>query len=171
MKPKARLLFPFLAFSLCAFTFLSEPARGVMMQDEPSGFRGNAWGAAPGDCPSLRFVGDQGTTNRHEKPVTIYDRSTAGLTINGVTFSRIRYRFIADQLESVQLTYEGRANRTRLLQVMEERYGHPAPGERRHLGHVEWDGNETIVDLDYRVDTEQGSLWFISTSLNQEFAW
>jgi hypothetical protein len=165
-----KLLFPLLASFFLALSLASQPAWGVLLQDEPSGFRGNYWGASPADCPSLRFVGDLGT-NRSGKLITLYDRSTAGLVINGVSFTRIRYRFIENQLESVQLSFEGRANRDKLLQVVEDRYGRPAPGERKHLGRVEWDGNETTVDLDYRTDVEQGWLWFMSTRLNREFAW
>jgi hypothetical protein len=163
-----KLLFPLLAACFLSFGLASPPAWGVLLQDEPSGFRGNSWGASPGDCPSLRFVGDLGT-NRSGKLIALYDRSTVGLTINGVSFTRIRYRFVENQLESVQLSFEGRANRDKLLQVIEDRYGRPVQGERKNLGRVEWDGQETIVDLDYRVDSELGSLWFISTRLNREF--
>lgn len=170
MTTSAKLLVSLLASCVLSFSLASQPALSMLLQDEPSGFRGNYWGASPADCPSLRFVGDLGT-NRYGKLVTLYDRSTVGLLINGVSFTRIRYRFIENQLESVQLSFAGRANRDRLLQVVEDRYGRPAPGERKHLGRVEWDGYETIVDLDYRVDIEQGSLWFISTGLNKEFAW
>jgi hypothetical protein len=166
MKP----LFPLLASCFLFFSLVSQPAQAVLLQDEPSGFRGNSWGASPADCPSLRFVGDLGT-NRYGKPITLYDRSTVGLIINGVSFTRIRYRFIENKLESVQLSFTGRANRDKLLQVIEERYGRPVQGERKNLSRVEWDGQETIVDLDYRVDSELGSLWFISTNLNPQFAW
>jgi len=165
-----KLLLPLLASCFLAFGLANQPARAVLLQDEPSGFRGNFWGASPDDCPSLRFVGDLGT-NQYGKLITLYDRSTVGLIINGVSFTRIRYRFIENQLESVQLSFTGRANRDKLLQVIEDRYGRPAPGERKNLSRVEWDGSETVVDLDYRVDIEQGSLWFISTSLNRQFAW
>ena len=170
MTTSTKLLFPLVASCFLSLSLTSQPALGLLLQDEPSGFRGNYWGASPDDCPSLRFVGDLGT-NRYGKLVTLYDRSTTGLVINGVSFTRIRYRFIENQLESVQLSFAGRANRDKLLQVVEDRYGRPAPGERKYIGRVEWDGNETIVDLDYRVDVEQGSLWFISTRLNREFAW
>ncbi len=168
MNTTTRLFFPLLAFCLLSLSLANQPAWGVLLQDEPSGFRGNYWGASPDDCPSLRFVGDLGT-NRYGKLITLYDRSTAGLTINSVSFLRIRYRFIGNELESVQLSFEGRANRDKLLQVIEDRYGRPVQGERKHLSRVEWDGQETIVDLDYRVDSELGSLWFISTRLNREF--
>ncbi len=173
MNITKQLVVPLLAACFLSFGFASPPAWGVLMQDEPSGFRGNSWGASPGDCPSLRFVRDLGTT-QDGKLITLYDRSTVGLIINGVSFTRIRYRFVENQLESVQLSFGGRANRDKLLQVIEERYGRSVQGERKNLSRVEWDGNETIVDLDYRVDSEVGSLWFISTSLNQQmasFAW
>ena len=105
------------------------------------------------------------------KQVDLYDRSTVGITLNGVSFSRIRYRFLDNQLESVQLSYAGLANREKLLQLMEERYGRLTPGERKLVGRAEWDGYETVVDLSYNVETGLGSLWFLSTRLNRDFAW
>ena len=140
------------------------PVHAVMVHDEPNGFRGNHWGDAPGNCPSLRFVFGQGTT-RTNKQVDLYDRSTVGIILNGVTFSRIRYRFLDNQLESVQLVYEGRENRGKLLKLMEQRYGALTPGERKQLGGVEWEGFETVVNLSFNISTDQGSLWFISRDL------
>jgi hypothetical protein len=143
-------------------------ADAVMIHDEPSGFRGNLWGAAPRDCPSLTFVTKLGLTDS-KKEVDLYDRSTVGIILNGVSFSRIRYRFIDNKLESVQLSYEGRDNRNRLLQLMEQRFGTLTPGERKQLPGVEWEGFETVVNLSYNPTTEKGSLWFISRALGGGF--
>ena len=144
------------------------PAFALLIHDEPSGFRGNEWGASPLQCASLRFVSGQGLTLSGQQ-VDIYDRSPVGITLNGATPTRIRYRFLDNRLESVQVSYEGRANRDRLLQLMEDRYGRLTPGERKLVARAEWDGFETTVTLSFDPDTGLGSLWFNSTILNQEF--
>lgn len=146
-----------------------KPTTAVLIHDEPSGFRGNHWGAAPADYAALRFARNLGTTTSG-KQVDLYDRSTVGVSLNGVSFMGIRYRFLDNQLESVQLSYEGRENRDRLLHVMEERYGRLTQGERKLVNRAEWDGYETTVMLSFNPDTGLGSLWFISTVLNREFS-
>lgn len=158
------LILPLLAFGVVSIP----PADAAMMHDESSGFRGNLWGAAPHDCPSLSFVTTLGLTDSKKK-VDLYDRSTVGIILNGVSFSRIRYRFLDNKLESVQLSYEGRDSRDRLLQLMEQRFGGLTPGERRQLPGVEWEGSETVVNLSYNSSTEKGSLWFISRALGAGF--
>ena len=170
MKPATKRLILFLVCCFLSLAFTSGPARAVLIHDEPSGFRGNHWGDSPRNCPPLRFVKDLGTT-ASMKQVDLYDRSPVGITLNGVSLSRIRYRFLDNQLESVQLSYEGLANRERLLQLMEERYGRLTPGERKLVGRAEWDGYETVVELSYNPETGLGSLWFISTILNRDFTW
>ena len=168
MKPRQRFL-QFLLLIIAIFgVSLSQPAFALLIHNEPSGFRGNQWGDSPRECASLSFVANQGTTESGQ-PVDIYDRSTVGISLNGATPTRIRYRFLDNKLESVQLSYEGRANRDRLLQLMEERYGHLTPGERKLVPRAEWDGFETTVILSFNPDTGLGSLWFSSTMLNQEF--
>src|SRR6185503_5215647 len=144
------------------------PALALLIHDESSGFRGNLWGASPKECPSLTFVANQGTTESGRQ-VSIYDRSTVGISLNGVTPTRIRYRFLENKLESVELSYEGRTDRERLLQLMEERYGRLTAGERKLVPRAEWDGFETTITLSFNPDTGLGSLWFSSTILNQEF--
>lgn len=159
-----------LASCFLSLSLVTQPAWAVMIADEPSGFRGNHWGDSPAVCASLRFVKGLGVTDSG-RWVDLYDRSTVGIILNGVSFTRIRYRFLDKQLESVQLSYEGRANREKLLQLMEERYGRLTPGERKLVGRAEWDGYETVVDLSYNTETGKGSLWFISTTLNRDFVW
>ena len=169
MTATTKLLSLVLVFCFLCLGLAIQSAWAVLIHDEPSGFRGNHWGDSSGDGPPLRFVKGLGTTNSG-KQVDLYDRSPVGIILNGVSFSRIRYRFLDNQLESVQLSYEGSANRERLLQLMEERYGRLTPGERKLVGRAEWDGYETIVELSYNVETGLGSLWFISTRLNRDFA-
>jgi hypothetical protein len=147
---------------------LITPAEAILIANEDSGFRGNRWGAHPKDCASLTFVASQGVTQSGQQ-VDLYDRSALGISPNGATLTRIRYRFLDNQLESVQLSYEGRANRDKLQQLMEDRYGRLTPGERKLVARNEWDGFETTVVLSFNPDTGLGSLWFISTMLNREF--
>ncbi len=170
MDTTTKLLSLFLLSCFLYLELASPPAWSVLIHDEPSGFRGNHWGDSPWDCPSLRFVKGQGVTSSGRR-VDLYDRSTVGIVLNGVSFSRIRYRFLDNHLESVQLSYEGLANREKLLQLMEERYGRLTPGERKLVGRAEWDGYETVVDLSYNTETGKGSLWFLSTTLNRDFVW
>ena len=109
-------------------------------------------------------------TTESGKRVEIYERTRDSFLLNGVPFSRIRYRFIGDRLESVQLSFEGRANREKLLQWVEDHYGPVTAGERKLTPKVEWDGYESIVDLSYNIETGTGSLWFLSTGLFHEFS-
>ena len=160
------MLWVFLTVALSSIPTL--PAHAVLIHDEANGFRGNHWGDAPGECPSLRFVLGQGTTGTN-KQVDLYDRSPVGILLNGVTFSRIRYRFLDNHLESVQMVYDGRENRGKLLQLMEQRFGALTPGERKQVGGVEWEGEETVVNLSFNVSTGQGSLWFISRDIGAGF--
>jgi hypothetical protein len=139
MNTTTKLLPLFLVSCFLYLNFTSQVALAVLMHDEPSGFRGNHWGAFPADCASLKFVKNLGTTQSGQQ-VDLYDRSTVGIVLNGVFFSRIRYRFLDDQLESVQLSYEGKANRDKLLQLMEERYGRLTPGERKLVGRANGTG-------------------------------
>jgi hypothetical protein len=162
--PQFLLLF----IALFGVSVSEPPAFALLIQNEPSGFRGNEWGASPKECASLTFVTAQGVTVSGQQ-VDIYDRSPVGISLNGAALTRIRYRFLDNKLESVQLSYEGRANRDRLLQLMEDRYGRLTPGERKLLARAEWDGFETTVTLSFDPDTGLGSLWFSSTMLNREF--
>jgi hypothetical protein len=157
-----------LIIALLGVSLYLPPAFALLIHDEPSGFRGNEWGASPRECASLTFVSRQGTTVSGQQ-IDIYDRSPVGISLNGVSPTGIRYRFLDEKLESVQIRYEGRANRDRLLQLMEDRYGRLTPGERKLLARAEWDGFETTVTLSFDTDTGLGSLWFSSTTLNQEF--
>ena len=170
MNRTTKLLVPVLASCFLSLSLATKPAWAVLIHDEPSGFRGNQWGASPADCASLRFVTNLGTTQSRQQ-VDLYERSTVGIVLNGAPITRIRYRFLDNQLESVQLSYEGKANREKLLQLMEERYGRVTPGEHKLVGRAEWDGYETVVNLSYNVETGLGSLWFISTARNRDFAW
>lgn len=170
MNTTTKLLSLCLVLCFLCLGLANQPVWAVMIADEPSGFRGNYWGASSGDCPPLRFVKGLGATNSG-KQVDLYDRSTVGIVLNGVSFSRIRYRFVDNQLESVQLSYEGKANRGKLLQLMEERYGRLTPGERKLINRAEWNGYETVVELSYNPETGLGSLWLLSTVLNRDFTW
>jgi hypothetical protein len=158
-----------LGLVLLVMALVITPVEAILIANEDSGFRGNCWGAHPEDCASLRFVRSQGVTESGQQ-VDLYDRSPVGISPNGATVTRIRYRFLDNKLESVQLSYEGQANRDRLVHLMEDRYGRLTPGERKVVGRSERDGFETTVVLSFNHDTGLGSLWFLSTVLNREYS-
>ena len=84
MKTRAKLLVPVLASCFLALGLVTQSVWAVMIADEPSGFRGNRWGDSPLNGPPLRFVNGPGKTNSM-KQVDRYDRSTVGITLNGVS--------------------------------------------------------------------------------------
>jgi hypothetical protein len=167
MNTTTKLLSPVFAVFFLCLGLAGQSARAVLIHDEPSGFQGVPWGASPADCAALSFVKTLGTTDSMKK-VDLYDHPTDSVTLNGATFTRIRYRFLDNRLESVQLRYEWRANRNKLMQWVEQRYGALTPGERKQVG-AEWEGEETVVNLSYNLDTGRGSLWLISRTLSGGF--
>jgi len=100
------------------------------------------------------------------KDVGVYENTGEALTINGVSFLRVRYRFADQRLESIQLVYEGRANRDKLLQWLEGQYGKVPPQERRIVNQVDWVGDRMVISLSYNFSTKEGSLWFFSPELH-----
>ena len=100
--------------------------------------------------------------------VTIYERPEEVLTLDVVPIKTVRYRFADGLLESIQLTYEGRENRERLLHWVETRYGKLTARERRIIAQVVWHGEEMMIMLNYNRSYDQGTLWFISPALHKE---
>lgn len=135
-------------------------------EDDEAGFSGYTWGAAPSDCPSLTRIRELGSTD-YAKKVEVYTNPDEGLTLNEASLRAINYRFVDDQLESVEVKYEGRENRERLLRWVEERYGKLTAHERKAIIHVEWVGERTGVVLAYDPRIRQGTLWFFSLPLHQ----
>lgn len=98
----------------------------------------------------------------------MYERPGEVVTLNGVALNPVRYRFVNGQLESIVLSYEGRENRDKLLQWVEERYGKLSPPERRMLSQVEWHGDRTLVTLSFNLSSKAGTLSFSSTSMRRQ---
>jgi len=100
------------------------------------------------------------------KEVGLYENSRELPTINGIRFSTAQYRFADSRLESINMEFEGRENRDRLLAWIEQHYGKLLPVERKMINQVEWHGDRLTIALSYNSETTLGSLWFISPTLH-----
>jgi hypothetical protein len=118
----------------------------------------NYAGLTPVERYSTEFVSD----------VTIYEKVGEVLTLDIVPIKKVRYRFADGLLESIQLTYEGRENREKLLHWVETQYGKLAANERRIIAQVIWHGERMMIMLNYNRAYDQGTLWFISPGLHRE---
>jgi hypothetical protein len=148
-----------LALMLLLLGLWVELALAAVITNEPAGFNGYAWGARISEHPSLKLMSDPALA--HPLPgVDVYENPSATLTLNGVTFTKIQYRFYKDQLGAIHLTYEGRENRNKLLHWIEEQFG-KLPLPERKQKNIEWHGANTVINLGYDVTTNQGRLWFI----------
>jgi len=136
-----------------------EPAQAAVITNEPTGFNGYAWGTRISEYPSLKLMADPAIA--HPLPgVDVYEQPGETLTLNGVTLGKIQYRFYKNQLGGILLSYEGREDREKLRQWIEDRYGKVPPVERKQK-QIEWHGKNTVINLGYDVTTNQGRLWFI----------
>lgn len=136
-----------------------EPALPGKITNEPKEFNGYKLGASIGEYPSLKLVADQNVA--HPLPfVDVYENPGEVLTLNGVTFSRIHYRFYKERLGGILLTFESRTNRDKLLEWVEERFGKLPPPERKQINLIEWHGADTVISLGYNPTTKLGRLWF-----------
>jgi hypothetical protein len=148
-----------LALMLLLLGLRTEPALAAVITNEPAGFNGYTWGARISEHPSLKLMSDPALA--HPLPgVDVYENPGETLTLNGVTFNKIQYRFYKDQLGAIDLTYEGRENRNKLLHWIEEQFG-KLPLPERKQKNIEWHGANTVINLGYDVTTNQGRLWFI----------
>ena len=128
-------------------------------------FKGYIMESPLSEYPSLTRVDTRaGEFVRH---IGIYEDRSETITINGVSFSRVRYRFADTKLESIQLVYQGRENRERLREWIEDTYGKLPPQERRMVNQVEWHGDRMVISLSYNGALNQGSLWFTSPDLHR----
>ena len=153
-----------LALSVLQSILASGPALAIRITNEPNGFSEYIWGAPVASFPALQQVRELGRTEVGER-IVVYEKPGEVITLNGTTLSRIRYRFVDGQLASIGLSYEGRENRDKLLQWIEEHYGKVTPAERRMLSQVEWIGEKTEVTLSYYHSRKEGTLLFISSAI------
>ena len=149
-------------------TVTAASAQAAKLKDDPNGFNGHTWGKSVREYPSFARLLDLGSTDAGTKAV-VYENPGESLTLNGVTLSRITYRFLDDQLESIHVSYQGRQNRDKLMRWIEERHGALSPSERKMITSVRWIGDKTTVDLSYNHATDYGTLLFISRALGQRF--
>jgi hypothetical protein len=52
------------------------------------------------------------------------------------------------------------------MRWIEERYGKVSLHERKMINSVQWFGDQTTVTLSYDAVLQQGTLWFVSRTLN-----
>jgi hypothetical protein len=140
-------------------------AEAAKIKDEPNGFNGHTCGASLDQYQSFKMVKDLGESH-FAGSVAVYENPGESVMLDQVLFTKVRYRFVNKQLESVQHIFEGREDRDRLLRWIEGRYG-PAPAaERRVLTSVQWFGDQTTISLSFDINTKRGNLWFTCQALN-----
>jgi hypothetical protein len=154
-----------LALSLLLSILASDLAHAVRITNEPNGFNEYSWGSSLASFPALQKVKELGKAEGGER-IIVYENPGEVVTLNGVPLTRIRYRFVDGQLESIVLSYEGRESRDKLLQWVEEHYGKLTLPERRlQFTQVEWLGEKTEVTLSYNHIKKEGTLLFISPAI------
>jgi hypothetical protein len=146
--------------------FLPGIALAGQLNDDVNAFNGYTLETPTSRYPSFRLI--QRYSTEFVPDVTVYDLPGEQLTLAGVPFTKIRYRFADGLLESIQLTYEGSENREKLLQWIEKNYGKLSPQERRIFAQVLWRGEKMLIMLNYNRAYNEGTLWFVSPSLHQE---
>jgi hypothetical protein len=157
-----------LALSLLAVWLSAASAGAVQMKDDPGGFNGYTWGTPLAKFPAFKLVRDLGSTD-FVNNVGVYENPGETLTLNGVPLATIRYRFVENQLESIELRYTGRENRDKLMYWLEEQYGKVTSHERKMVNAILWYGDTTAINLKYDVFTKQGTLYFLSQALSHRF--
>src|SRR6266487_3941365 len=116
------------------------------------------------DYPAFRLV--ETWSGDFVQEVSLYENPQETLTLNGVSFLKVRYRFADGRLESIQLVYEGFDNRAKLLEWIEERYGKLPSAERKTIPMVLWYGDQMTITLSYNKHSKRGMLWFTEPSLH-----
>lgn len=141
-------------------------ATAGQLNDDVNAFNGYTLETPTSHYPSFRVI--QRYSTEFVPDVTVYELPGEELTLAGVPFTKIHYRFADGLLESIQLTYEGRENRDKLLRWIEQNYGKLPPQERRIFAQVLWRGEKLLIMLNYNRAHNEGMLWFVSPSLHQE---
>jgi hypothetical protein len=140
------------------------PAQSVRIDGELNEFNGFVMEAPLSRYPGLKMVRSWSTDFVQE--VGLYENPQEVPNINGVSFLSASYRFADGRLESVQLIYQGRENRDKLLKWIEEQYGKLMPAERKMVNQVEWHGDSLTISLSLDPNTKRGTLWFFSPTLH-----
>lgn len=145
--------------SVCALE-----AGAAQLQSDQNAFNGHVMQAPLSQYPSLKAL--KIWSAEFVKEVGEYENPGEVLTVNGVAFLTVRYRFADQRLESIQLVYEGRDNREKLVQWLEAQYGKLTSAERKMVNQVEWQGQTMTITLSYDFISKRGALWFVSPELN-----
>lgn len=140
------------------------PAGAAKITDDPGGFNGYTWGTPLAKFPAFTLIKDLGSTD-FVKDIGLYENPGETLTLNAVPLTTIRYRFVENELESIELRYTGRENRDNLMRWLEERYGKLTSHERKMINAILWYGDKTTINLKYDAVTQQGTLFFLSREL------
>jgi hypothetical protein len=156
------------ALLILAVGLLGAPTGAAEIPDDPGGFNGYAWGTPLAQFPGFKLVKNLGGTD-FVNNVGVYENPGETLTLNEVTLATIRYRFVENQLESIELRYTGRENRDKLMRWLEEHYGKLTSHERNMVNAILWYGDTTAINLKYDAATKQGTLYFLSQALSHRF--
>jgi hypothetical protein len=151
---------------LCALalgTWL-ELAEAGQLRDDLNAFNGYTLETPLASYPSFKLI--ETWSGDFVQEVSLYENPGEALTLNGVSFLKVRYRFADGRLECIQLVYEGLDNRNRLLQWLEEHYGRLPVPERRTIPQVLWHGDQLTITLNFNKHTQRGTLWFASPALH-----
>lgn len=151
-----------LCFLLAGFG--GAPAGAARITNEPDGFNGYTWGSPSGRYPSLKPVTDPILGNPSPF-ITVYENSNEVLTLNGVPVTKVYYRFHKDRLGNIQLLFNGKDNRQKLIQWIEAQYG-KLPFAERKQKQIEWHSENVVITLEYDITSDKGALWFIYLALS-----
>ena len=143
------------------------PVGAAKITDDPGGFNGYTWGTPLAKFPAFKLVKDLGSTD-FVKDVGLYENPGETLTLNEVPLIKIQYRFVENELESIELRYTGRENRDKLMRWLEEHFGKLTSHERKMINAILWYGDKTTINLKYDAVTQQGTLYFLSQALNHK---
>jgi hypothetical protein len=154
----ASLLLSLLMVGVC----LDRTGAGQISTDS-NAFNGYTLTTPLSDYPSFKLV--ETWSGDFVQEVSLYENPREALTLNGVSFLKVRYRFADGRLESIQLVYEGFDNRAKLLEWIEERYGKLPSAERKTIPMVLWYGDQMTITLSYSKHSKRGMLWFASPLL------
>src|SRR5712692_205968 len=135
MKPIANAFPGLFVLLFTGLSFFS--VESAIVLNEPDGFNGYRWGSTIDSYPELRPVTDNSLANQLPN-VKVYE-DAGSLLLNGVKPDKIYYRFSKGRLGSIELRYQGRDNREKLRQWIEDTYGR-APVPERKQKHIEWHG-------------------------------
>jgi len=163
VNPRNVVLQWLLLIGLAAGGVWPAPAGAGEIEGPVNSFNGHTLESPLANYPALKLLETWHTD--FVENVQVYENPGETLTLNGVPIMTIRYRFADGLLESIHLSYEGRDNRDKLLQWIEEHYGKvPAP-ERRMSRMVLWDGPKMTISLIYDKYSKHGWLLFASPTL------